>query len=219
MARKPAHSFLKTPFLRSSVLFQGYGMTLMETLIVVALIALLAGAFLASANYMVQIQKGKDAKRKSDLAILKSKMEDYYNDHSQYPTLGEMDECNVALNPYLHLIPCDPSSGPYTYETDATGQWYRIYAKLDNKKDPDIGALGCSSGCGSSGQYNYGVSSSNVGLELGAAPTAAPGGSPCTDGYLSLCGYVADYCSQHTAACCNGNDIYTCSGSTGWCCP
>lgn len=217
MERKPARSFFKIPFLKSSGLFSNNGFTLMETLIVVALIAVLAGAFLASANYMTQIQKGKDAKRKSDLAVLKSKMEDYYNDHSQYPTLGEMDECNVALTPYLNFIPCDPGGDPYTYETDATRQWYRIYTNLANKKDPDITALGCSSGCGSSGQYNYGISSSNVGLEVGGG--TGTGWPPCSGGTATTCGNPENFCGE-VGPCCPGSSYrVTCQSGQYWCCP
>ena len=164
MERQSAHSFYKAPFLKSAFLSSDSGMTLMETLIVATLIAVLAAAFLASTNYMVQVQKGNDAKRKSDLVTLKSKMEDYYSDHNQYPTTAEMSSCNTPLPPYFSRIPCEPGGDPYFYETDAQRQWYRIYTNLGNTKDPDIAGVGCSSGCGPSDKYNYGITSGNIGL-------------------------------------------------------
>lgn len=138
----------------------------MELLIVIALIALLASAFLASGNYFTQVGKGRDADRKSDLAMLKVKMEDYYNDNNRYPDQPLMTNCNVALGSYIAKIPCDPQdSNPYFYETDAAGSWYRIYADLEYKKDPVITDVGCSGGCGPGNSYNYGVSSPNTTLQ------------------------------------------------------
>lgn len=229
MERKTAHSFPKI-FLLSTFKKKNSGMTLMETLIVVALIALLASAFLASANYLTQIQKGKDAKRKSDLAMFKVKLEDYYNDNNRYPEVSEMDECGVSLSPYINYIPCDPrgKNYPYLYETDANGQWYRIYAKLDNNKDTDIGALGCVSGCGPAGTYNYGVSS-NTSLETGttsptstsapSTPTATPVGI-CGGAVPPSCGNPQAYCGE-VGTCCPGSEyIMACyGGGVFWCCP
>lgn len=214
MQRKTAHSFFKVPLLRIPF-GTSSGMTLMETLIIVALIALLASAFLASANYFSQINKGKDAKRKSDLAMLKIKLEDYYNDHNRYPQASEMSACKVALAPYLNFIPCDPDGSAYLYEVDDVGQWYRIYARLKYTKDPVIASLGCSSGCGPNGAYNYGVTSNNIGLVTGTGGTDE---APCEGGVPADCG-SPDLCGQQGPCCPGVNYILTCPGTKYWCCP
>lgn len=204
MERKTAHHLLKTSFLKNA-----YGLTLMETLIVIALLAILVIGLLALGNYKTQIQKGRDAKRKSDLVVLKLKMEDYYNDHNRYPTVDEMDECKVPFRPYMDLIPCDPRGPAYYYETNESGQWYRIYTALEYEEDPAIASVGCTNGCGPDGTYNYGVSS-NIALEA----------VPCANPQPPTCGNPAVYCGQQTPACCPGAYyIMTCVDGEYYCCP
>jgi len=60
--------------------------TLMELLIIIALIAILATALLVLFNPKKQIEKAWDAKRKNDLNTLRKVLEDYYNDKGCYPT-------------------------------------------------------------------------------------------------------------------------------------
>jgi GxxExxY protein len=59
--------------------------TLMELLIIIALIAILATALLVLFNPKKQIEKAWDTKRKNDLNTLRKVLEDYYNDKGCYP--------------------------------------------------------------------------------------------------------------------------------------
>lgn len=184
----------------------------METLIVIALIAIIAGAFFASGNYFTQAGKGKDAKRKSDLASLQIKMEDYYTDNNRYPSEDLMDQCRVPLGNYINSIPCDPRGTPYFYQAAPEGEWYRIYANFDYNQDPAIIAVGCTNGCGPSGNtvFDYGVSSPNTTLEF-ATPV-------CGGGVPPSCGNPGAYCGQ-IGTCCPGTEYtMTCTGEY-WCCP
>lgn len=141
------------------------GISITELLIVVAFIAALAVALLVFLNPGAQMGKARDARRKSDLSKLKNILEDYYNDKNCYPTVSEM-ECGQALGEYLDKIPCDPlTKASYGYSANCSS--YRIYAELEYEKDPAIAEVGCQGGCGPGGScdYNYGVCSSNVGLE------------------------------------------------------
>lgn len=61
------------------------GFTLMELLIVVALIVVLATAMMVLLNVRHQIEKANNAKRKNDLKILRTALEEYYNDKGCYP--------------------------------------------------------------------------------------------------------------------------------------
>lgn len=188
--------------------------TLTEILIVIALIGVLAAAILVSGDYFSQVNKGRDAKRKSDLAMFQVKMEDYYTDNNRYPDSSLMDECRVPLSGYIDLIPCDPLGNPYFYEVDSVnGQWYRIYTALDYNQDPAIVAVGCINGCGPSGNvaFDYGVSSSNVGLEFGTP--VCSGGAPPT------CQNAIAYCGELGTCCPGSNYTMTCDASGEWCCP
>lgn len=161
--------------------------TLMEILIVVALLALVATALLASLDPFAQTKKGQDSKRKSELVNLQKIFEDFYNDRQSYPKPDEVcyngtdatTTCNICGNrsdppafsnfsPYLSRLPCDPRKD-YLYQVDSTIRptYYRIYTTLANKSDTVITSVGCQYGCGPPPDfnYNYGVSSPNIGLE------------------------------------------------------
>lgn len=64
--------------------------TLMELLIVIALIALIAAGLLVLINPMQQFAKSHDAKRKFELDALRKAFEDYYNDKGCYPKPEEV---------------------------------------------------------------------------------------------------------------------------------
>ena len=179
------------------------GFTLLELVIVVAIIALIAVAVFVLLNPKKQLDKGWDGQRKHDLAILSKTLEDWYNDNNCYPQPGQICynaasvtadstlTCNIcgknsfspSFTPYLtSKLPCDPeySRKNYTYEVPqgTCPTWYKIYTKLGLDSDPQIADLGCESGCGPAPAYafNYGVSSPNVGIQTNPAapPTTTP---------------------------------------------
>lgn len=112
--------------------------TLMELLIIVALIAIIATVAIVLFDPMAQLGKVYDAKRKHELADLQKSMEDYYNDKGCYPKPAdicydlpptnvcgsgvgggqplESQTCHICGNesgsplfsPYLPKLPCDP---------------------------------------------------------------------------------------------------------------
>ena len=59
------------------------GFTIIELLIVIAVIAILA--LLTINNYVGVQAKGRDANRLSDINNIKDKLEEYYNDNNGYP--------------------------------------------------------------------------------------------------------------------------------------
>jgi len=116
------------------------GLSMIEVLIVVAILALLIVIFLNYFNPLKKRDRAIDARRKAD-----------------------------DLKPYLGTIPCDPAthqSYDYQPEDSDCPQYYRIYTHLYWQEDPDIARVGCELGCGRPHyDYEYGVSSPNVGLE------------------------------------------------------
>jgi len=203
--------------------------TLMELLIVIALLCLLAAALLALLNPWAQISKANDAKRKSDLAQLKKTFEDYYNDKECYPKPEEVcidggAICTICgsdpkspanFNPYMSKLPCDPnySQRKYMYSVDETScpSSFRIYVNLANNSDKAIAEVGCTGAiCGPYGDSNYGVSSPNVDLERNGTivptPTASITGPAPTS--IPICNPNAMYKRDAGGAC----NSYTCQG-------
>jgi len=142
---------------------KNFGFTMIEALIVVTVIGILGAMAIFAAK--LQIAKGRDARRKSDLAKIQKALEDYMNDHGCYP---DSLECGASFSPYLTAIPCDPINSPYfnyfySYNAaESCKSWYKIYTRLEYTKDPIIEKVGCKDGCGPSNNYNYWVSSPNM---------------------------------------------------------
>jgi prepilin-type N-terminal cleavage/methylation domain-containing protein len=115
------------------------GFTLIELLVVIAIIGLLASIILASLN--TARQKGRDAKRVSDIKEIQLALELYYDANSQYPTTL------APLAPvYISALPTDPSSSAIC-TTGAEAGCY-AYAGLQ-------GAAPAASTCGA---YHLGTS-------------------------------------------------------------
>ena len=126
------------------------GLTLVELLIVLAILALLAGIILVA--FSSQIFKANDAKRKGDIDRIKIAVEEYEKDHNCNP---QNVDCKpgTSLQPYLDKIPCDPITGAsyvYVPENTSCPTWYRIYSILQNTKDSSVTA-----GVGPMGAFNY----------------------------------------------------------------
>ena len=142
------------------------GFTLLEVILVIAIIALIIVSYPLTFNLKTQVGRGQDAQRKNDLSRLKSSLEDFYNDNNRYPNPEEIcydgnnaqTTCNIcgkagtpnAIEPYLPVLPCDPeyASKTYVYQVDNTTQptWYRIYTRLSNDSDPAVTSVGCLNG-------------------------------------------------------------------------
>jgi len=133
--------------------------TLTEILIVMGVLAIIS--VIATSFFRGQILKGRDAKRKSDVKQISTVLEEYYADNECYPANGAVS-CTPGdfLQPYLNKIACDPESNisyPYTAEVSTCPSWFRLFALLENKSDPDIVPE-----IGPSGEYNWTLASPNA---------------------------------------------------------
>lgn len=156
---------------------KNFGFTLVELLVVMAIIAVLT--LVAVANFRnVQI-KARDVQRKSDLGQVQRALEVYFFDYGSYPlssngsikvgaavtlswktpdTAGSEfidDKDTLYMKEVVGDPKTDPSYPNYCYSSD--GVSYKIYARLENTDDPKIGTYTCTGE-----NYNYGVSSPNV---------------------------------------------------------
>ena len=160
------------------------GFTLIELVVVMAIIAILAAAGLSS--YTSTQKKGRDARRKSDLTQVSRALEFYYNDHGVFPdtSSGKIVACGGTCdaaciwgvdamcsptNPltiYMQTLPKDPSSNyQYYYDSNnVTNNIYRLYGRLENIQDSQIITPTVATDCDTVGAVacNYGISSTNA---------------------------------------------------------
>jgi prepilin-type N-terminal cleavage/methylation domain-containing protein len=167
--------------LKSYILHLTYkkGFTLVELLLVMAVLGVLATALITLINPLAQFQRTRDSQRKNDLAQLRRALEQYYNDFNSYPAnstdsnyyiLDATHAWGTPWTPYMDLIPKDPVT-TQKYRFVSTGQSYMIYAHLErgiNDSQVCNGGAVCSGvpagvTCGGAADVcNYGVSSSNA---------------------------------------------------------
>ena len=136
------------------------GFTLIELLVVVAILGILAVGVMVLLNPVAQIQKARDAQRKSDLAQIQKVLEAYYNDNGRYPlstgVQGTWANCLITSPDtytqyriaaplgtncidwgtswvaYNTSLPKDPlSTNKYVYNVSSDGQTYYLYAHLE----------------------------------------------------------------------------------------
>lgn len=117
------------------------GFTLIEILIVVAIIAILASVVLVGLG-PTQAQ-GRDARRISDLREVQTGLELYYNKNGVYPTASTWADMTAALtqgNIGVSQIPVDPSGNQkYSYENTAGASDYVIGAQLETNSSAFAG--------------------------------------------------------------------------------
>lgn len=143
------------------------GITLIEILIVVTLIAVLMAAI--GFYFQGVMPKARDGQRKADLRKIATALESFRSDWGGYPVgmymnlsggnmQGSGCGTGTVLEPYLPEVPCDPEGGPYYYDNPVVNptfpsqrdpnirvkREYRILTHLVNTADPLINET-CSS--------------------------------------------------------------------------
>lgn len=141
------------------------GLTLIELLIVMALISVLATALWG--NFFSSLTKGRDSRRKQDLDAISKSLELYYNDSKAYPLPTLIQWGSAFTNPnnstvvYMQKVPSDPAYPSINYCYSSDGTYYKLYAKMENTNDPKlIPTVTCAPSPGVN--YNYGISSPNT---------------------------------------------------------
>lgn len=143
------------------------GITLLELIVVIAIFTVLST--LLYGNFATSLRKGRDAKRKTDLANIQRALEMYYEDEKRYPgtlNFGGQLISQSSGKVYMEKIPKDPTSSQnYRYCVDNLNnpQRYQLYTRLENLKDPAIITPAplsyCTADCPN---CNYGISSTNT---------------------------------------------------------
>jgi len=156
------------------------GFTLIELLVVIVLLGFLS--ITGVSMYQGSQQRGRDMRRKTDLAQIAKSLEMYANDWG-YPDsksvgveTGKIIGCSNGTicqwgsawtrgSIYMQKLPKDPGNGTYCYQKDpSSGKWYKLYANLERTDDPDYNdSLTCAGTA-----YTYVLYSANI------TPTPAP---------------------------------------------
>lgn len=151
------------------------GVTLIELLVVLMLISVFSAVFISYLSK--QSLKGRDAKRKAQISLIRSALEIYRNNNDIYPPdngSGSINGCGTLASPttcswgtswsqtnaqgsnivYMKELPDDPKKNDgwhYSYKRNATSsQKYYLCSKLENTIDADY--LSSAPDCSS---YNY----------------------------------------------------------------
>jgi general secretion pathway protein G len=116
------------------------GFSLIELLIVIAIIAILSSLAFASLN-SVRI-KSRDSNRISDIKQLQTALSHYYQDNNAYPTAAQFNSSLVPA--YLPALPKDPvTNSSYAYSTLGVGvtcSGYHLGAVLEDPGNPSLSA-------------------------------------------------------------------------------
>ena len=123
---------------------KSFGFTLVELLIVIAIIGILISVGLASFR-RAQTQT-RDGQRKADIANIRGALEQFYADNNVYPaTLPDLESNPSPTSPYIKQVPTDPQGATYIYQ--GGGQTYCIASDLEINSGTDPGTC--------SGAHNY----------------------------------------------------------------
>ncbi len=127
---------------------QSHGFTLVELLVIMAVLGVLITATIGVINPFEQLARQRDSQRKTDLAQMQRALETYYNDFGRYPastaagpgakvldaSICGASGCSwgAAWAPYLATLPKDPTTArTYVYWASGDGQMYRLYSSLE----------------------------------------------------------------------------------------
>jgi len=111
------------------------GFTLIEILVVIAVLAVLAGGLLVGLKPATQYKKSRDGRRKADLEQIRGALEMCYADTGSYPG-SVYDSIVCSDQTYLDNTPKDPSTDA-NYSYSPSTSTYDLCATLEFDQDPD----------------------------------------------------------------------------------
>jgi general secretion pathway protein G len=133
---------MKIVIYRNNQMKKRKGFTLIELMVVMAIIGILMGLTLT--GFFASRKTARDGKRKSDLEQIRSALEMCYSDTGAYPAdITSQVSCGSKV--YLDPTPLDPSTkNPYYYSSGGTT--YTLCAYLETTAPDNCGTVNCGSG-------------------------------------------------------------------------
>lgn len=106
------------------------GFTLIEMLVVIAVIGILYGIVMASVSDSKK--RGRDSKRIADISVIQLALERYYDHNKKYPsTLNILSDSSDPDNYDPSVLTKDPSDKLYVYSCVNSCQSYHLGANLE----------------------------------------------------------------------------------------
>jgi len=112
------------------------GFTLIELIIVMAVIGIMSGAIISVLDPALFRGKARDSRRRTDLTEMQGALEMYYSDNYHYPVYAVTPvrlESITELEAYTTSIPQDPVSGSYYYISNEDGSDYELNAEFESQ--------------------------------------------------------------------------------------
>lgn len=133
------------------------GFTLVELLVVIGIIGILMGVSLF--GLQGAREASRDARRKSDLELIRGGLEIYKSDCDHYPSSlstslvgGPPPVSCSASNTYISSVPKDPLDPARNYPYSGLTTTYTLCASLENPPSPAVDTTGCGN-CGVTCNY------------------------------------------------------------------
>lgn len=131
---------VNNPVCQNATLKSNKGFSLLEMLIVMAIMGIILTV--STISYLTLQQKGRDAKRRTDIESLRTALEIYRSQNSAYPAIAGNNAWAPASNlnaslvvpGYMQSIPTDPNQNatyPYMYKSWSSWQRYCIEARFE----------------------------------------------------------------------------------------
>ena len=112
------------------------GFSILEIVVVIVVVAFFA--MLIIPGLISGPARARDATRKNDLRLIKSALENYYNEAGTYP--ANLSDLEKGASPQIKKISKDPKTGKdYVYVTTGNPpSTFMLKATLENKNDKDL---------------------------------------------------------------------------------
>lgn len=129
------------------------GFTLVELLVVIAVIGILAAVILIAMDPGEQMARGRDASRKMSIAQLGHALQNYYTSQSQFPGTADWD-VQLTAKSELKSFPSYVTTGGgfidctvgkksgFCYNINGTSTEVVVYGHLESKKEAATGSCG-----------------------------------------------------------------------------
>lgn len=162
--RSLANSFWFNKFARNSspdlidskVYRSNQGFSLIELLVVISIMSILMA--LAAISYTTAQQRGRDAKRRSDMAGIQKGFEQYFAENNTYDSVAGCTTMGASTTQFPAGLPVDPKNdATYSYSYRCSASAYCACARLEKTNSGNSTAAASAVTCSfaSAGATNY----------------------------------------------------------------